>query len=360
MGNHNTVLVVDAKAMRYNLKQYKDELSNHTKFMVMIKANGYGSGLYEIANLLQCEKTDLLGVAYIDAAIELRNAGISSPIMVMNPHMDSYSLFEQHQLLPAIFNINHLKALIRDTKHPPPIHIKIDSGMHRLGFSLTEIPQLLEVLKNNNSIKVEGVFTHFSSSDLVSEDGYTHQQAQIFENAYRDISNSIGYRPTKHALNSAGIIRFPEYHFDMVRLGIGLHGFEPTGRLQLKPASQLETFVSQIQNLKKGDTVGYARKGKLKRDSRIAVIPVGYEDGYLRVFGNGNAFMKINGVSCPTVGNICMDMTMVDVTDTNCDEGDKVIVFGNDPRIEQLAEWASTIPYEILTNVSKRVRRKFN
>ncbi|MFK7954000.1 MAG: alanine racemase [Ekhidna sp.] len=357
--SHDTVLHVDVKALRYNLNQYKKLLPNHTKVMVMVKANGYGSGLEEIARFLQREKVDLLGVAYVDAAIHLRQYGISIPIMVMNPHIDSYSLFEEYQLRAAIFSIHHLKRLISDTKITPYIHIKIDSGMHRLGFDPNEIPALLEILRDNPTVKVEGIFTHFSSSDMESEDNYTHSQAEIFSNAYDSISKAIGFQPTKHALNSSGIVRFPEYHFDMIRLGIGLHGFDPTGNLHLRLASQLETFISQVRNLKEGDTVGYSRKGKLNRDSRIAIIPIGYEDGYLRLFGNGKATVKINGTNCPTVGNICMDMTMVDVTDIECEEGDKVIVFGRDPRVEQLAKWANTIPYEILTNISTRVRREF-
>lgn len=357
--SHRTVLQVNFEALNHNLNQYRNLLSNKTKLMVMVKANAYGSGILEVANFLQHQRVDQLGVAYVDEAIELRNNGITIPIMIMNPHIERFDQFEFYGLHAEIFSISHLKRLLNDTKVPPPIHIKIDSGMHRLGFSPDQIPQLIEVLRENPTLKIEGIFTHFSSSDLESEDDFTNQQASVFNKAYDQIASVIGYKPTKHALNSPGMVRFPEYHFDMVRLGIGLHGFDPTNKLQLQSVSQLETVISQIQHLKKGETVGYSRKGKLEKDAQIAVIPIGYEDGYLRVFGNGNGAVNINGVNCPTVGNICMDMTMVDVSAANCKEGDKVMVFGTEPTIEQLAKWSNTIPYEVLTNVSSRVRRIF-
>jgi Alr-MurF fusion protein len=357
--SHGTVLQVNFEALHHNLNQYRNLLSEETKLTVMVKANAYGSGILEVANFLQHQRIDQLGVAYVDEAIALRNNGITIPILIMNPHIDHFGEFERYSLNAEIFSISHLKRLLSDTVIPPPIHIKIDSGMHRLGFSTDQIPELLVFLKEHTMLNVEGIFTHFSSSDLESEDEFTHHQAAIFNKAYDEIVKVLGYRPTKHALNSSGMIRFPEYHFDMVRLGIGLYGFDPSHQLELRTTSQLKTFISQIQHLKKGETVGYARKGRLDKDASIAVIPIGYEDGYLRVFGNGKAMININGINCPTVGNICMDMTMVDVTNVECNEGDKVTIFGNSPTIQELAQWADTIPYEVLTNVSSRVRRVF-
>ncbi|WP_425389441.1 bifunctional UDP-N-acetylmuramoyl-tripeptide:D-alanyl-D-alanine ligase/alanine racemase [Ekhidna sp.] len=357
--SHGTVLEVNFESLQYNLNQYRSLLKPETKLMVMVKANAYGSGLLEVANFLQHQQVDMLGVAYVDEAIQLRKNGINIPIMIMNPHTESFEQFERFDLQAEIFSISHFKRMLKDTSDHPKIHLKIDTGMHRLGFSPDKIDELLKLLKANPQVQVEGVFTHFSSADIIQEDDYTENQANLFLDAYRRISDTLGYQPIKHACNSPGTVRWPQYHFDMVRLGIGLHGFDPTGQLKLKHTSQLKSIVSQIQHLKAGETVGYSRKGKVTRDSKIAIIPIGYEDGYLRVFGNGNATMNVNGTLCPTIGNICMDMTMIDVTDGNVEEGDPVLIFGEHPGIQDLAQWANTIPYEILTNVSNRVKRVF-
>ncbi|WP_370090344.1 bifunctional UDP-N-acetylmuramoyl-tripeptide:D-alanyl-D-alanine ligase/alanine racemase [Ekhidna sp.] len=357
--SHGTVLEVNFESLQYNLNQYKALLKPETKLMVMVKANAYGSGLLEVANFLQHQQVDMLGVAYVDEAIQLRKNGINIPIMIMNPHIESFEQFERYDLQAEIFSISYLKRMIRDTVNPPKVHLKIDTGMHRLGFSPSGLGELIEVLKENPQVKVEGIFTHFSSSDSAVEDSYTVSQAKTFENAYKKLSDQLGYQPIKHACNSPAMVRWPQYHFDMVRLGIGLHGFDPTGELTLRHSSQLKSVVSQIQELKAGDTVGYSRRGKVERDSKIAVIPIGYEDGYARIFGNGLASVLVNNTLCPTIGNICMDMTMVDVTDVEVKEGDEVIIFGENPSIAKLAEWAGTIPYEILTNVSNRVKRVF-
>ena len=357
--NHGTVLEVNFEALQHNLNQYRALISGDTKLMVMVKANAYGSGLLEVANFLQHQRVDMLGVAYVDEAIQLRKNGVNIPIMIMNPYIDSFQQFERFDLQAEIFSISHLKRLLKDTKHHPTIHLKIDTGMHRLGFDPEDLDELMTILKENPKLKVEGIFTHFSSSDSPNEDAFTKAQAALFDKAYDEITSELGYRPTKHACNSPGMVRWPEYHYDMVRLGIGLHGFDPVGKLDLQHTSTLKTIVSQIQELKAGETVGYSRKGKLERDSKIAIIPIGYEDGYLRVFGNGNGRVTINGKPCPSIGNICMDMTMVDVTEAEVEEGDEVIVFGSSPTIADLAAWSKTIPYEILTNVSNRVKRIF-
>ncbi|MEP0984508.1 bifunctional UDP-N-acetylmuramoyl-tripeptide:D-alanyl-D-alanine ligase/alanine racemase [Ekhidna sp.] len=357
--SHGTVLEVNFESLQHNLSQYQVRIKPETKLMVMVKANAYGSGILEVANFLQHQRVDMLGVAYLDEAIQLRKNGINIPIMIMNPHIESFEQFERYDLQAEVFSLAHLDRLLKDTKHHPKIHLKIDTGMHRLGFSYETINDLIEKLKLNPNVKVEGIFTHFSSADSSIQDDFTTKQAQVFEEVYERLTNALGYQPIKHACNSAGIVRWPQYHFDMVRLGIGLHGFDPTNKLQLRHSSQLKSIVSQIQEVKTGETVGYGRKGKVERASKIAIIPIGYEDGYLRIFGNGNAKMSINRSLCPTIGNICMDMTMLDVTDANVKEGDEVIVFGSEPSIQDLAKWAGTIPYEILTNVSNRVKRIF-
>ncbi|WP_436518022.1 bifunctional UDP-N-acetylmuramoyl-tripeptide:D-alanyl-D-alanine ligase/alanine racemase [Ekhidna sp. To15] len=357
--SHGTVLEVNFEALQYNLNQYRAMINDTTKLMVMVKANAYGSGLLEVANFLQHQLVNMLGVAYVNEAIELRKNGITIPIMIMNPYIESFEQFERFDLQAEIFSISHFRRMLRDTNKHPKVHLKIDTGMHRLGFHTDQLDDLIEILKANPKVKVEGIFTHFSSSDTPKEDDFTVSQANDFEKAYTKIASAIGYNPTKHALNSPGMVRWPQYHFDMVRLGIGLHGFDPVGKLELRHASTLKTVVSQVQDLKKGETVGYSRKGKLTRNSQIAIIPIGYEDGYSRIFGNGNANVMIDQKLCPTIGNICMDMTMVDVTGLGVREGDEVIVFGSSPSIKELATWAGTIPYEILTNVSNRVKRIF-
>ncbi len=357
--NHGTVLEVNFESLRHNLRQYRNVIDQSTRMMVMVKANAYGSGISEVSNFLQHEKVHMLGVAYVDEAILLRQSGIDLPIMIMNPHVTSFSQFERFDLEAEIFSISHLNQLLRDVQNSMSIHLKIDTGMHRLGFAEEEIPQLVELLRSNPLVKVSSIFTHFSSSDSPAEDTFTHQQVEKFDKIYEQISKSIGYNPIRHACNSSAIVRFPRYHFEMVRLGIGLHGFDPSGKLDLRHTSTLKTIISQIQELPKGETVGYSRSGKLTRNSRIAVLPLGYEDGYLRVFGNGRANVIVNGKNCPTVGNICMDMTMVDVTDVDANIGDQVIIFGDAPGITDLARIAETIPYEILTNISSRVKRVF-
>ena len=357
--NHGTVLEINLEALKHNLNQYKSLLSKETQLMVMVKANAYGSGLLEVSNFLQHEKVDRLGVAYVDEAIQLRQNGITLPIMIMNPHIESFSQFERFNLEPEIFSLSYLDQLIKDTSIPPPIHIKVDTGMHRLGFTEDQIPSLIQTLNDNPSIKVASIFTHFSSSENSDDDPFTITQAQVFDKVFGQIQEALGYTPLKHACNSPAMVRWPQYHYDMVRLGIGLYGYDPTQTLQLKSTNELKTIVSQIQTLQKGETVGYSRKGKLKRDSKIAILPIGYEDGYLRAFGNGNISVSINDQLFPTIGNVCMDMVMIDVTDADVKEGDQVVIFGNSPKITDLARVANTIPYEILTNVSSRVKRIF-
>ncbi|MEM6813578.1 MAG: bifunctional UDP-N-acetylmuramoyl-tripeptide:D-alanyl-D-alanine ligase/alanine racemase [Bacteroidota bacterium] len=356
---HDTVLEVNFEALQYNLSQYRTLLHPSTKLMVMVKANAYGSGILEIANFLQHQRVDQLGVAYVDEAIQLRENGIHLPIMIMNPQVEGFRDFKKHDLEAEIFGLNHLDQLLSSIKNPPKIHIKVDTGMHRLGFVEEEIPTLIGILKKNSQLKLTGVFTHFSSAENHLNDEFTLGQAQKFESIYKQIAAAVGYQPIKHACNSSGIVRWPQYHFNMVRLGIGLHGFDPTGQLNLRATSQLKTIISQVRLLKKGATVGYSRKGVIERDSKIAIIPIGYEDGFQRIFGNRRGSVLVGNKRCPTIGNICMDMTMIDVTKVDAKEGDEVIVFGDNPKIHDLADWASTIPYEILTNVSNRVKRVF-
>lgn len=358
--NHDTVLEVNFESILHNLNVYRSYLVKPTKLMVMVKAFAYGVGVEEIAHLLQYHQVDYLGVAYLDEAINLRKKGIQTPIMIMNVEWNSFRLLESFDLEPEIYSLPMIHKFLEEASDPPPIHLKIETGMNRLGFTKADIPDLISILRSNQQLKIAGIFTHFSSADMVEEDDYTRQQAEIFDEVYEEIVKAIGYRPIKHAVNSAGLVRWPQYHFDMVRLGIGLYGYDSTGLIKdLKPISTLKTVISQVKKVNAGETIGYSRKGKAGITSEIATIAIGYADGYSRAFSNGKAQVLVNGKLAPTIGNVCMDMTMIDVTGLNAQAGDEVIVFGENPTIEDLANWSDTIPYEILTNVSQRVKRVF-
>ena len=358
--NHGTLLEVNFEALIHNLNVYRQKLKPETKVMVMVKAFAYGGGLGEIAHLLQYQKVDYLGVAYLDEGIELRKKGISLPIMVMNVDWNYLPMAHSFGLEPEIYSLPMLRKYVVDCDQMAPIHLKIESGMNRLGFEEEDLPELIQILQEYPELRVAGIFTHFSGTEEAEHDDFTKQQAQLFNKAYQTISESIGYAPMKHALNSSGIVRWSQYQYDMVRLGIGLYGYDSSQSIEnLLPVSQLKSHISQIRHIKKGESVGYSRKGVAEEDSIIAVVAIGYADGYARKFSGGNAYMTINGQKAYTIGNVCMDMTMIDITNVNAIEGDEVIVFGDSPSIIELAAWADTIPYEILTNVSQRVKRIF-
>ena len=358
--NHGTILEVNFEALLFNLNVYRQLLEPETKMMVMVKANAYGSGLAEVANFLQHQRVDYLGVAYVDEAILLRKNGIRLPIMILNPYIESFDQFEWFDLQPEIYSLSHLKKFLREIKKPTPVHLKIDTGMHRLGFGKEDIPELIKILSREKELEVAGIFTHFSASEAPEHDAFTRRQAELFEEACEQIITQTGRRrPIKHACNSPAIVRWPQYHYDMVRLGIGLHGFDPAKTLNLKIVSRLKTTVSHVQNLKAGETVGYSRNGIVNKDSQVAVLPIGYEDGFLRAFGNGRARVRIDDRLHPTIGNICMDMCMVDVTGGNVMERDEAVIFDTGSSVNELAKAANTISYEILTNISSRVKRVF-
>lgn len=363
---HETVMEINLNAIINNYNYYKSKLKPETKLMVMVKAFSYGSGSFEIANILQFHHADYLAVAYADEGIELRKAGITLPIMVMNPELHSYDSMIKYQLEPEIFSFRvlHLfaEALQRNSnilKSPFPIHIKLDTGMHRLGFIEEDLNELIIRLKNNKQIKIQSVFSHLAGSDESALDDFTRHQINLFQKMSAEIQAHFNYPILRHILNSAGISRFPEAQFEMVRLGIGLHGIGANEYDQsfLQHVSRLKTTVSQLKQVKKGDTVGYGRKGIADKDITIATVPIGYADGYNRKLSNGNGYMLINGEKAPIIGNVCMDMCMLNVTGINCKEGDEVIVFGEELPVTIIAEQLNTIPYEILTSISRRVKR---
>jgi alanine racemase len=304
-------------------------------------------------------------VAYVDEGVELRKAGITLPVMVMNPEVASFSMLAEYDLEPEIFSFSLLSSfeefLLSSGLQFFPVHIKLDTGMHRLGFEEKDMDELCKRLVNNNSLKVRSVFSHLAASEDPAFDDFTARQAAVFEKCCEQLQQALPYSIFKHIANTSAVSRHPSLQFDMVRLGIGLYGIDdnPAVQKKLKNVSALSTTIAQVKNVRKGESVGYGCKTVLKSDAVIATVRIGYADGYPRSLGNGIGKMMINNIICPVVGNVCMDMTMLDVTGVACKEGDTVLVFGEELPLTLLASWANTIPYEIMTGVSQRVKRVY-
>lgn len=360
---HETILEINLNALVDNLNFYRSKLKPDTKMVCMVKASAYGAGSYEIAKTLQDHRVDYLAVAVADEGSELRKAGITSSIIIMNPELTAFKTMFDYKLEPEVYNFHLLNELIKAAEKEGisnfPIHIKLDTGMHRLGFAPSDIPELITRLKRQTAVIPRSVFSHLVGSDSVDFDVFTRKQIETFEKASEELQANFPHKILRHICNTAGIERYPGAQFDMVRLGLGLYGVNPFTNKMINNISTLKTTILQIRNVPKEETVGYSRKGRLTRDSRIAAIPIGYADGLNRRLGNGNAYCLVNGQKAPYVGNICMDVCMIDVTDIDCKEGDKVIIFGNELPVTVLAEVLGTIPYEILTGVSNRVKRVY-
>ncbi|MCL2596208.1 MAG: bifunctional UDP-N-acetylmuramoyl-tripeptide:D-alanyl-D-alanine ligase/alanine racemase [Paludibacter sp.] len=360
---HQTVLEINLNAIVDNFNYFRSKLHSKTKTVCMVKAFAYGSGLVEVARILQHHRADYLAVAVADEGAELRYEGIALPVIVMNPEKHSFSIIFDNSLEPEIYNFNILEDFISSAEKlgiiDYPVHIKIDSGMHRLGFEPKEIPSLIEKLKNQTQVKVRSVFSHLAAADDSQFDNFTHLQINTFVAVADEIQASFEHNILRHILNSAGTERFPEFMFDMVRLGIGLYGVSALQNEKLSTVCTLKTIVLQVRDVKAGETVGYGRSGLITNDSRIAILPIGYADGYDRRLGNGIGEVFINGKRAKTVGNICMDLTMVDVTYINVNQGDTVEIFGENITISEVAQKAGTIPYEIFTGISRRVKRVY-
>ena len=360
---HQTVLSINLNSIAHNLKQYQKLLKPSVKIMAMVKAFSYGSGSFEIANLLQFNNVDYLAVAYADEGIELRKAGITIPIMIMNPEENTFNALVQYNLEPEIFSFSILSSfenyLDSSGMQFFPVHIKLDTGMHRLGFEQNEIKMLAEHLRNNNKIKVQSVFSHLIASDDKSRDEFTNKQAAIFLHCCEQLQRVLSYNFIRHIVNTSAISRHPDLQMDMVRLGIGMYGIDGNISIQkkLKNVSTLTTTIAQVKKVKAGESIGYGGNSILEKDSDIATVRIGYADGYPRALSKGIGKMFIQNKLVPVVGNVCMDMTMIDVTGIECKEGEKVIVFGEQLPIQQIAEWCNTISYEIMTGVSQRVKR---
>lgn len=363
---HQTVMSIDLSAMTHNLNVFRAELKPGVKTMAMVKAFAYGSGSYEIANLLQYAGVDYLTVAYTDEGIALRKAGIKMPIMVMSPDATSFDRMIAWKLEPELYNFRSVSAFLNVAGtlqvHKYPVHIKLDTGMHRLGFGAGDISELAIIIKESPQLHVATIFSHLAASDDPREDAFTLQQAKLFDSMSEQLMAAIGYRPLRHLCNSAAIVRHPRLQYDMVRLGIGLYGVDTGNMLQskLRHIGTLKTTIAQLRTVPAGDNIGYGHHTIAPHEMRIATICIGYADGYPRNLGRGVAHVLIHGKPAKTVGSICMDMCMVDVTGiSDAREGDEAIVFGADLPVSQLAHWAGTISYEIMTSISQRVKRVY-
>ena len=361
---HETTLDVNLGAIVENLNYYRSFMKPETKITCMVKASAYGAGSVEIAKTLQDRGVDYLAVAVADEGADLRRAGITTGIIVMNPEMTAFDTLFQYDLEPEVYNFKLLKALIHAAEKQGiqdfPIHVKLDTGMHRLGFNpLTDVPQVVEILKQQNAVIPRSVFSHFVGSDSPDFDEFSAHQYDLFLKGSSQLQAAFSHKILRHICNSAGIERFPERHLDMVRLGLGLYGIDPIDNRRLNNVTSLRTTILQIRNVPKGDSIGYSRRSYVDRDSRIAAIPIGYADGLNRHLGNRNGYCLVNGQKAPYIGNICMDVCMIDVTDIACEEGDVVEIFGDNLPVTVLSDKLDTIPYEILTSVSNRVKRVY-
>lgn len=359
---HETVMEINLNALVHNFKHLRSFLQPETKTVAMIKANAYGCGAVAVAQILSHFHCDYFGVAVADEGAELRKAGIRTPIVVMNPEPSSFNLLLENKLEPEIYSFAVLQRFIeyadKEGVTNYPIHLKFDTGMHRLGFEQQDLPALTALLKHNHIVQVASAFSHLAAAEDPNMDAFTKQQIDLFETCTNTLQKSLPYPFLRHILNTSGIQRFPMHQYEMVRMGIGLYGVGIDAQSPIQNVATLKTVILQIKELPKGETIGYNRKGVLQRDSKVAAIPIGYADGLDRAFGGGNGYALVRGQKAPFLGNICMDVCMIDVTDIeDVSENDIVTIFGDDLTISELAQKTNTIPYEILTGVSQRVKR---
>nr|MBP7984887.1 bifunctional UDP-N-acetylmuramoyl-tripeptide:D-alanyl-D-alanine ligase/alanine racemase [Bacteroidaceae bacterium] len=361
---HETVLEVNLNAVVNNFNYFRSYMKPTTKLVCMVKADAYGAGAVEVSKTLQDHRVDYLAVAVADEGVTLRKNGITSNIIIMNPEMSSFKSLFDHQLEPEVYNFRLMESLIKAAEKEGitdfPVHIKLDTGMHRLGFNPNEdMPKLIERLKHQNAIIPRSVFSHFVGSDSDDFDKFSLGQFCLFDKASKELQAAFSHKILRHINNSAGIEHFPERQLDMCRLGLGLYGIDSRDNHIINNVSTLKTTILQLRTVPKDDTVGYSRKGKLNRDSVIAALPIGYADGLNRHLGNGHGYCLVNGQKAPYVGNICMDVALIDVTEIKCKEGDSVEIFGDHLPVTVLSDILETIPYEVLTGISNRVKRVY-
>ncbi|MBJ6369494.1 alanine racemase [Snuella sedimenti] len=358
-----TVLEIDLKALKHNFEYLKSKLNNTTKFLAVAKAFAYGNDANTIAKYLEGLNVEYFAVAYTNEGVALRKAGIKTPILVLHPLSANFKAIIEHRLEPSlyswkIFNEFISAASIENQTHYP-VHIKFNTGLNRLGFNEHDVDNIISKLNDTSAIQVTSIFSHLAASEDLNEKAFTLKQVDSFKNIINNVLAKLDYKPMFHLCNTSGILNYPEAHFDMVRSGIGLYGFGNSKKenKHLKPIATLKTVISQIHTIKKGASVGYNRGFKSDSEQKIATLPIGHADGIGRQYGQGNGFVFINSKRAPIVGNVCMDMIMVNVTDIDCNEGDEVIVFGQNASAEALAETANTISYELITAISQRIKR---
>jgi alanine racemase len=360
---HETILEINLTALKHNYEYISSKINIGSKLMAVVKAFGYGSDAGVIAKYLQELNIDYFAVAYVNEGVTLRNAGITKPILVLHPQPVNFSPLIKHCLEPSLYNAKVLNDFIKvsldENQSDYPVHIKFNTGLNRLGFSENDIDSVVSKLKETKALKVKSIFSHLAASEDINEKVFTINQIDTFKKISEKFIKTIGYNPMLHICNTSGILNYPEAHFDMVRCGIGLYGFEnsPLDNQNLKPIATLKSVISQIHRVEKGETVGYNRAYKCSSFQKTATIPIGHADGIGRQYGNGKGFVTINEQRAPIVGNVCMDMIMVDVTHIDCEEGSEVIIFGEQTTAESLAMTTNSISYEIITAISQRVKR---
>ena len=362
MNNHVTVLEIDGKALLYNLNYFKQKLQPQTKILAVVKAFGYGSDGVQVAKFLE-DKVAYFAVAYTHEGIALREAGVKTPILVLHPHVQNLQSIIDFRLEPNLYNFNIFNSFLQLAAKASlvnhPIHIKFNTGLNRLGFWHTDVPKILIGLKQTNHVKVQGLFSHLAASEDLEEIDFTTNQIKSFEDVVQQFNAHLGYAPILHILNTSGVVNYPNAQFDMVRIGIGLYGFgnDQKETAQLKNTHNLKSIISQIHDIELGETVGYNRAFKAQEATKTATIPVGHADGLSRKLGNKKGFVHIKNQKAPIIGNVCMDMIMVDVTKINCQEGDEVIIFDTQEMIQHIADISETIVYETLTVISPRIKK---
>ena len=360
-----TILEIDLKALKHNFEHLKSKLKDSTKFIAVVKAFAYGSDASTVASYLQNLEIDYLAVAYTNEGVALRDAGITKPILVLHPQLVNFKTLITQCLEPNLYNAKVLNEFMQiaseEKQNNYPVHIKFNTGLNRLGFCEKDVDYIVSKLQDNTAIKVKSIFSHLAASEDPNEKAFTIDQINTFKTISEEFTQKIGYKPLLHICNTSGILNYPGAHFDMVRSGIGLYGFgnSKEENKYLKPIATLKSIISQIHHIEKGETVGYNRAYKSDAFKKTATIPIGHADGIGRQYGNGNGFVTINKKKASIIGNVCMDMIMVDITHLDCKEGDEVIVFGGHSTAEDMAETAKTISYELLTAISQRIKRSF-
>jgi len=358
-----TVLEIDLNALKHNYRLLRNRLKAETKFLGVVKAFAYGSDAVVIAKKLEHLGVDYLAVAYVNEGVALRDAGIQIPILVLHPQPANFEELIERCLEPSIYSQRILRAFLNACKKlnqkSYPVHIKFNTGLNRLGFWENDVDYIIDQIKDSNEIKIASIFSHLAASEDINEKLFTKQQITTFEKIVKEVNEKLGYIPFKHVLNTSGIINYPEAQFDMVRSGIGLYGFgnDKIIDAELKPIATLKTVISQIHKIEPNESVGYNRAFTSDNYRVTATLPIGHADGIGRQYGNNKAFVNVNGTLAPIIGNVCMDMIMVDVTNIDCNEGDEVIVFGENPTAEEFATYANTISHELITGISQRIKR---